>query len=213
MKKYLTPAKLLLLFAAVIFAVVFWRFYSLLFFPDSSIVLQKGLGVKLNPQETLAQKFTANRNGLAKIETIMHKSGIKYENGDKVETKIADKNCQEILREGELKKSFLDSENLYEFKFSPILDSEEKEFCFIATFLPKNDKAKSLQFYRTGEEENQPYSIRPVYKNQNIFQDASELNQRISQYKPWFLKHYYLYAVSILFIILSVSLVIILILM
>ena len=209
----ISSKKLLLVFAAIMLAIVFWKFFSLLSFTDSSVVLQKGLKIKINPGETLTQKFTANRNGLAKVEILMHQSGIKYENGDKVQAKISDKDCQNVLREGELKESFLDTENLYLFSFAPISDSEDKEFCFIATFLPVNPTAKSLQFFTTGEEENQPYSIRTVYKNQNILQDLSELNQRISQYKPWFLKHYYLYTVSILFIILSISLVVILILM
>ena len=203
--------KIILLFAAILFIAVFWRFESLLYFPDSSILLQKGNTVKLNPESTLTQKFSASKNYLAKIEVLLRGSGVKYKDGDKVTTKIADENCQTILREGEIKDSFLETQNLHEFEFEPIVDSAGKEFCFIATFLPKNEKAKSLQFF-TMEEENQPYSIRPVYKNSSITQDLSELNQRISQYKPWFLKHFYLYAIVILFLATSAAIVVILIL-
>jgi len=56
-------------------------------------------------------------------------------------------------------------------------------------------------------------SMRPAYENDNWKQDISELSQRISQYKPWFLKHFYLDAIAILFIVLSVGLVTILILL
>lgn len=204
--------KLLIVFAIVMFFAVFWKFSTLLYFPEANIYLKKGLVVKIWPQETLIHKFTAQRSNLSKVEVLLRSPGIKYKNGDKVEMKIADENCQKILHTGELKDSFFNIENLYEFKFNPISDSEKKEFCLMATFLPIKDSAKSLQFFKIGEEENQPYSIRPVYKNQNILQDIGELNQRISQYKPWFLKHYYLYAVSFLFLLLSFSLVIILIL-
>ena len=204
--------KIILLFAAILFIAVFWRFESLLYFPDSSILLQKGTPVKLNSESTLTQKFSASKNYLAKIEVLLRGSGVKYKDGDKVATKIADGNCQIILREGELKDSFLETQNLHEFEFEPIVDSAGEEFCFMATFLPKNEGAKSLQFFTMGEEENQPYSIRPVYKNSSITQDLSELNQRISQYKPWFLKHFYLYAIVILFLATSVAIVVILIL-
>lgn len=211
MKKYLTPKKLLLFFAAILLIAVFWKFFSLLSFPDSGILLQKGKIIKLRPEATLTQKFSANRNNLAKIEVLLKGSGVKYENGDKVAAKIADENCQKILREGELKDSFLEIQNLHEFSFEPIPDSAGKEFCFLATFLPKKLGTKSLQFYTAGEETGQPYSIRPVYKNSSIIQDLSELNQRISQYKPWFLKHYFLDVIFLVFIISSIGLVVILI--
>jgi len=207
----ISSKKILLIFFAIILIAVFWKFFTLLSFPDSDIVLQKGKIVKLNSGATLTQKFSASKNYLAKVEVLLHGSGVKYKDGDKVATKIADGNCQTILREGEIKDSFLETQNLHEFKFEPIVDSAGKEFCFIATFLPKNEKAKSLQFF-TMEEENQPYSIRPAYKNSSIIQDLSELNQRISQYKPWFLKHFYLYAIVILFLVTSVVIVVILIL-
>lgn len=204
--------KIVLLFAAILFIAVFWRFFDLLSFPDSDIVLQKGIVVKLRPEATLTQKFSASENYLAKVEVLLRGSGVKYKDGDKVTTKIADENCQTILREGELKDSFLETQNLHEFEFEPIADSAGKEFCFMATFLPKNEKTKSLQFFTIGEEENQPYSIRPVYKNSSITQDLSDLNQRISQYKPWFLKHFYLDVIVILFLATSAAIVVILIL-
>lgn len=207
----ISPKKIILLFAALMLGIVFWKFSTLLYFPDSNIVLQKGLLVKLQPQETLTQKFVAQKNGLAKIEVLLRSPGIKFEDGDKVETKLADGNCQEILRTGELQSSFLDTKNLHEFRFAPIPDSKGKEFCLIATFLPKKENAKSIQFFTMGEAENQPYSIRPVYKNTSIGQDLNELNQRISQYKPWFLKHYFLEAIAITFVVLSCSLVVVLI--
>jgi len=207
----ISSKKLLLLFAAIMFVAVFWKFFSLLSFPDSSIILQKGKVVKIRPEATLVQKFSASKNYLAKIEVLLRGSGVKYADGDKVAAKIADENCRTVLREGELRDSFLETQNLQEFEFKPIADSAGKDFCFIATFLPKNSNAKSLQFFTMGDEENQPYSIRPVYKNSNIAQDLNELSQRISQYKPWFLKHYFLNIIVLTFIVSSITLVTILI--
>ena len=59
--------------------------------------------------------------------------------------------------------------------------------------------------------ENKTLSVRGVYVNDNLGQDLRELSQRISQYKPWFLKHYFLEAIAILFMVLSVGLIVILI--
>jgi len=38
------------------------------------------------------------------------------------------------------------------------------------------------------EQGDAPITFRPSYKNETILQDFQQLNQRMSQYKPWFLK-------------------------
>ncbi len=43
-----------------------------------------------------------------------------------------------------------------------------------------------------------PVFFQPSYKKKNIWQDFSQLNQRISQYKPWFLKGKYLTIILLL---------------
>lgn len=210
--KKITPKKIFFVIIGIFLIAIFWRFAHLLSFPDSSIVLKKGEFIKIRPEESVTQKFTASHDGMMKVEVLLRGSGIKYENGDRMEMLIADENCNGALHQGELTRSFLDSSNLYEFSFPRIAESENKNYCLIATFKPKKDSAKSIQFFTMGNEKNQPLSIRPVYKNKYFWQDISELNRRISQYKPWFLKHYYLYAVAFGFLIFSIFLVAILIL-
>jgi len=63
------------------------------------------------------------------------------------------------------------------------------------------------------EKKNQSLAMRPAYRNENIFQDFIELNQRISQYKPFFLKHYFLWFIIIGFIILSLTLIVMLVIL
>lgn len=206
--KNISPQKILLAISAIFLIAIFFKFAQLLSFPDSSIVLQKGLLVKIQPKETVTQKFTADRNGLAKVEALLRSPGIKYENGDKMEMKLLEENCEKIIFTGELKLLFLNSNNLYEFNFPRIDDSKNKTYCLSATFQNKKANAKSIQFFTAGDQENQPLSIRPVYKNSNIFENLSELNQRISQYKPWFLKHYFLWFISFGFILLSILIIV-----
>lgn len=172
---------------------IFARFFTLLSFPDSHVALQKGALAKLEPKSSLTQEFTANHAGLAKIEVLLRTPGIKSENGDRVEAKLMGENCDQTLRAGELEKAFLASENLYEFAFARLPDSLDKNFCLKLTFLPQKDSAKNIQVFTMSEAENQPLSVRPVYVNQYFWQDFAELGQRMSQYKPWFLKDIFLF--------------------
>ena len=224
--KNLTPKKILLLIVTIFLVAIFWRFAILLSFPDSSIVLQKDELIKVHPEETVTQKFTSIRDGITKVEILLRSPGIKYKNGDKMKMVLADENCDETLRQGELTHSFFDSNNLYEFRFPRVSDSANKTFCLIATFLPRKSTAKSIRLFVVNNEnaqyflnnqtlkeeyKNQPLSLRPVYKNAHLWQDLDELNKRISQYKPFFLKHYYLWFIAIGFIVLSILLISILI--
>lgn len=198
-----------LLFAAILLLAVFWKFFSLMSFTDPQMPLEKGEIVKLSAQTTLTQKFVANSDNLVKIIFLLGAGGIKE--GNVVKMQITDENCLNMIREGYLVKSFLASGNLFEFQFDKIPDSNGKTFCIKAIFEPQSTKAKAIQFF---SHTNDPTSIsmKPAYENNHWWQNISELNQRISQYKPWFLKHFYLYTISFLFIILSIALVAILIL-
>lgn len=209
-KSYITAKNIFLTIFGILLLLIFARFFSLLSFPDSSIVLEKGETIKLQPEDSITQKFTANRDNLAKVEFLLRSPGIEFEKNDKLEMQLADENCQNPLRTGEMRESFLNSGNLYEFDFSEIKDSQGKTFCAIATFEPAKQSAKAIQFFT---QDGTQLSIRPVYANDHVWQDLGELNQRISQYKPFFLKHFYLWTISILFIILSIVLVVVLILL
>lgn len=202
--KKISPKNIFLTVFAVLLLAIFFQFFSLLSFPDSNIVLTKGDTVKLQPDTSLTQKFTANRDGLAKVEFLLRTPGIVFENNDVMQMTLADENCQNPIRQGEMKESFLNSGNLYEFSFAKIENSQNKTFCVIATFKPIKASAKAIQLFT---QDGTQLSIRQVYVNDNVWQNLSELNQRISQYKPFFLKHAFLATISILFIILSILLV------
>lgn len=196
------------------FAIVFGKFFSILYFPDSEVVLGKGDPViSINPGIPLIQKFVAKRNNLGKIELILRTPGPKDE--DVIKAEIADETCSNILRQGKIERSFISSGNLYEFRFDRIPDSENKTYCL--KIEPEKKKFKfftaesNAYHFELREAAGRSLAMRTVYKNENISQDLSELNQRISQYKPWFLKHHYLSAIVILFTLLSAAIVVILI--
>jgi hypothetical protein len=219
---------LALLIAALVF--VFRDFFSHLSFRDSSIVLQKEETFKLKPDQSLTQKFPANHDNIFKLELLFRAFA---PDGGEIKVQLADENCQNILHEGALVSSFLASDNLYDFHFPSIPDSKDKNYCFKAayTYAPppgqEREKDDDIRFFAqknkdsrfelmnatTGIEYDEGYSLsmRPVYKNDTWQQDLWELNQRMSQYKPWFLKKYYLAGITGLFLLLSVLIVILLI--
>ncbi|MDR3558958.1 MAG: hypothetical protein P4L62_02175 [Candidatus Pacebacteria bacterium] len=226
--KKITDKKILLAILGIFLLAVFWRFATLLSFPDSGVAFKKDNLVKVHPGETITQKFIAGQKGMAKVEMLLRGPGLQYQNGDEMKMFLADQNCENKLRSGNLKPSFLASNNLYEFNFARLPDSAGKTYCLKAAFTSKKSNAKSLQVFTTNdtsapyflnnvtlnlEYKNQPLSLRPVYGNSNMLQDFNQLNQRISQYKPWFLKHYFLWAVLILFLALSLALAVSLILL
>jgi len=193
-------------------------------FPDTAWKISKDSKAELKKEEDpVLQKFIANRDGLSQVEMLLGSAKIKGE----IEMKILDENCSNILREGKIKRTRFDSEKTYTFKFSQIENSKNKTFCFSiyfdgekigskhpAIFVSNTQAPDGGSFkipFSNEEIPNKSLSIRPGYQNLKWNENFTELNQRISQYKPFFLKHYYLWAISITFIILSISLVVILI--
>ncbi|HRY82223.1 MAG TPA: hypothetical protein P5232_00745 [Candidatus Moranbacteria bacterium] len=197
--------KLLLLIALAVFLFfIFVRFEKeLIFFEDS---LEKNSDIKISPQQPFSSKFISTRSNLAEIEILLG-GGKKLGNPKAVKFKLAQENCTEIEREGSAEFSYLGRKDLYRLKFSKIADSKGKKYCLILEYKPQETNAKNLQVYTL----NDQLTMRPGYKNTSILENFYELNQRISQYKPWFFKHYYLWAIFISFIILSIFLVVILI--
>lgn len=201
---------------------IFFRLGKMLSFPDQNWTLEKGEKIKMSSD--VLQKFEATRDGLARIKILFGSSDTKP--GGTFSFKLYDENCQDIIRETNLDIVSLDSGNTLDFVFPKINNSKNKMFCLKLSYAQKkggkkaqifvinNSMPEKKYFSINGEEKaGQSISMRPAYKNENIFKDFSELNKRMSQYKPWFLKHYYLWFISLGFIILSVSLVMILIIL
>lgn len=219
--------KIILIAIIGILALFLVRFVFYLSFPDIDIV-RKDEKIKLYPYSPLAQKFTASGNNLAGIKFMMGEYELK--NKEKIKLQLADETCQKIIKEDYLIASEFNSDNYYVFDFSKIEDSQDKIYCFVLTFKPENKDTKKLprlaaslssEFPFIGLSElnsgtaypGQSLAMKPAYKNENFWKDLEQLDQRISQYKPWFLKKYYLASIAAAFIVLSFILVIILIIL
>lgn len=216
--------KIILIAVIGIFAFFLGQFVFRLSFPDINIV-RKDEKIKLYPYSPLAQKFTASRNNLAGIKFMMGDYELKSK--EKIKLRLADETCQKIIKESALDVSNFDSDSYYIFDFSKIKDSQDKAYCFLLTFEPENKNTTKKPRLAVSQSSEFPFislaeldservypgkslAMKPAYKNENLWQDLEELNQRISQYKPWFLKKFYLALIVIAFIVLSLVLVIIL---
>lgn len=215
----------LIILLALLFIVSF-KLFRIWSFPDQNWAIERENKIILDSEKPIIQKFKASRNNLSKIEMLFSQSD-KKKIGGKIKMQLAEEKCENILAEDFLKVASINSEFTYDFAFSKIKESENKTFCLMLLFVPEKESKKSPQVFisnstnseeqifltnTTGEElKNQSLSMRPAYKNDHIWQDMTELNKRISQYKPWFLKHYYLGFIASSFIILSIFLVAILI--
>lgn len=195
---------------------IFFNFEKTLSFPDQNWKLEKDEKIKIRNE--IIQKFQTDKDGLSKIKILFSDSDTKP--GGKFDFKLYEENCQKIIRETTLEITSLSSKNTTNFIFPQIKNSKNKIFCLKLSYTQKKGGKKSNVFINentmeqnkflsvNGEErKNQSLSMRPAYKNENIFQDFIELNQRISQYKPFFLKHYFLFFIILGFIFLSLGLV------
>lgn len=180
-------------------AIVFVNLSQRWGFPDTHFPLEKGEKIKLD-EPGATQTFLASRDGLSGVNVLFGGSNIK--NGGTLSLSILDENCMTTLREEKRFITELNADNSTDFRFSRIPDSAEKVFCFKTSFLPEKGSKKayifSIQNTLPDEKrslsingENRPHeslALRPVYRSGSILPDLAELDQRISQYKPWFLK-------------------------
>lgn len=209
---------------ALLFSLVFAGLVDRWAFPDTSWDLSgNGEKVEIKPGYPVMQKFEAGRNNLSRIRILFGKSYNK--DGGIISLKLTDENCKNILSEESFERSSIQSEGYYDFNFSRISDSKNNSFCLVIDFEPEKEKYKKLNVFvsdnlvsggqlRNGKEEieNRSLEMRPAYRGDSFWENVEELNQRISQYKPEFLKGNYLYFISFLFIVLSVFLLFLMIL-
>jgi hypothetical protein len=224
-KKY---AKFVLLILALVFlalaGIKFLRGFS---FPDVNWSLSRKNKIKIESGTFVSQVFTASRNNLTKVRILFGKSNLK--DGGEIKLAIKDESCNSVLRKTTFQRGEMQPDGYYDFIFPPLKDSGGKTYCLEVYFNSKKINYKSFYVFisnhgspgggylvnsRIGERnENQSLSMRPAYRNDNRWQDIIELDQRISQYKPWFLKHVYLYIIAFLCVFLIFFIVIAVILM
>lgn len=217
------PKILLTVLLGLILIGIGWRFGHELSFRDSTIVFTKGEPVKILPGETITQTFKPKSGTLTKLEFLVRNPEPKP--SDRVTVTVADKTCETTLRETTLKPGYLDSDNLFVARFEPLPTASSEPLCAILTFDKKKYQSEFLRFFTHEStpasfldltlagisQPGQSLALRPVYTYPTLSQNLSQLNDRISQYKPWFLKDGFLTFITLVFIGSTLTLLVLLI--
>lgn len=208
--------------ATLLCLAVAYKFSRSFSFPDANWNLTKGDKTEIKPGYPIGQVFSADRSNLVKIRILFGKSNLK--DGGEIKLNLGDEDCENPIRKDSFNRKDMQPDGYYDFVFPKIEDSRDKTYCLLIDFKPEKTIYKSFYAFMssnlspgakfisipgTGEKnEGQSLSMRPAYKNDNLWQDIEELNKRISQYKPWYFKHYYLNLVEVLFLLLSVLVIV-----
>lgn len=224
--KYFSKQNILVILLVLAIVFVFCQLAGQWAFPDTNWEVRKDSRESLAAGQSFIQKFEASRNNLKQIEIRFADS--KIGEGGEIKLQVYDENCSDLIREKSRKVASLGSDETYNFPFEKISNSQGKIFCLKLTFEPKEQKRKANVYLVKNESPENKYlfdtqknqelpgqslSMRPGYQADNWRGNIQKLNQRISQYKPWFFKHYFLYFIALGFILLSTAVVFILILM
>ena len=211
---------------AISLGLILYKLNSVLYFPDSNWKLNREEKIAIETDKPIIQKFKSEKNNLTTIEILFGHSGLTRIQGQ-IHFQILEENCEQKIADSYLNPHDIKTDNTNALVFDKISDSANKVYCLKLSFNPSSSASKNpfvfinpndssdnmfLSDTQGNELKNQSLSMRLAYKNNTIWQDATELNKRISQYKPWFLKHYYLGFIFFSFIILSITLAVILVL-
>ncbi|MFA9262137.1 MAG: hypothetical protein ACEQSB_02140 [Undibacterium sp.] len=217
MKQALFNTKTVLI-AGITTACLF-AFISQLHFSDSS---QNFLGetkrAELSPNGPITQVFQANRNGLEGIQIFMGDTELSL--GERIDFTLLDPSCQNILSQSS--RTFLSPQIVRDIRFIfPVLSkSNDETYCLSIEYHSGLIKKKERPYVRVAEDKTsdglsytdhgkgktytgRTLQIRPMYapEDTGISSRFMELENRLSQYKPAFMKGYMLTlgALSLLF--------------
>jgi|GEM_PF-850965 len=214
--------KYFLLFTFFLFlAAMYLAFAADLSFPDSLPGSPKTGTTNLYSHTPVTQVFSATEKNLSQINIGIKNLPKKF--SYKVMIQLADESCDAIIAEKKFGVFSIFS-SPRKFKFKKIPDSAGKRFCLKITYLGEKEGKGELPYVEVSEKPADPNSsytnpgkggeykgrtlkIEPTYSG-TLSENLTQLNQRLSQYKPWFLKANYLTAIFALFLISSVILVI-----
>lgn len=219
----------ILIIVSVIFLVIlFWKFTSLLSFSNSNIHFEgDSQQEKLYPNHPLIQKITATENNLNQINLSLSKFSPKL--GDKITLEILDETCHNVLAKSKLDIFSWKFPGYEKMRFKSLSDSKGKIYCLKINYLPKGKEQEKKAYISSyvspdasytntgnkknfGEQKNRTLELKPAYGNSSVWQNFSELIDRMSQYKADFLKGYSLIITFLLSIILIILITVIIIL-
>ncbi len=224
----LTINLILLAVLSAIAVFVFNTFSENISFGDSAFNFYRGKKkAALSPGAPLTQVITAKKNNLSQIKIAFRNMPITE--GEEISVQLNDESCNNILTEDSI-NHLIEPRTFYNFNFDPIPDSKDKKYClkilYLSNVIAKEDTPyvlashapnfKGHSYRNEGKQrtyQDRSLAIRPSYSEKSFGDTVTELNKRISQYKPGFLKGSYLNIIAFSFIALSILVAVLLIML
>lgn len=183
---------------------IFSGLFSRLSFPDSSYnFLGKDKRVELEPGKNVTQTFVARRDGLDRIKIMIGDlDTLGYR--DSVSLALAERDCETLIATATITMLAPEPKIYSSFDFNRIEHSAGQTYClkisYTAAERPKKRPylaaSEGTSFTDTAyfdEAKSRTYAgrslqMRPSYSHASSWDNLRELEQRLSQYKPAFMK-------------------------
>lgn len=219
--KKITNKQILLVLSASLLVMILVALSHSWSFPDTDWKVEKGQKV-LMTGSGVEETFTTARDGLSDIRVLF--GGSRLGGGGTLRFSILDATCTETIRSTDLHITSLGSDDTTTFSFPRIADSNGKTYCLHLAYEPNGGTHGAVALFLIStvgptqgshlsiDDVDQPglsLPLRPSYRSASLYGDLRELDQRISQYKPWFLKGALIATIGFLSILLSLGIVVI----
>ncbi|MCW1888688.1 MAG: hypothetical protein KIH67_004000 [Candidatus Moranbacteria bacterium] len=197
-----TAQKILLGAFIIGFGSIILGFTSKLHFPDSDYnFLGKKDRARLSIDKPLSQVFVAQENGLSEVK--VHIGGLDLWPGEALVFELRDESCAHTLATDSWTPLKPKPLNYTRFTFERIPESMEKKYCAYITYTsPYDRKTNDAPYINTNElagksytavsknkvYENETLQLRPAYSTDSFAADTWRLIERMSQYKPTYIK-------------------------
>ncbi|MBP9751310.1 MAG: hypothetical protein KBD19_00425 [Candidatus Moranbacteria bacterium] len=203
---------------------IFWTFLSDFGIGESGYnFLGKTKKVTLSPGMPVSQTFTAHENGLHQVRVVLGNASIRR--GEHIGFQLKDEACDteiaSISFSGEPGK-----QGAYTvFPFESISDSMGKRYCFVATYFSDENRKGGKPYLSATDAPDPAFSdrtlvdsnkgktyeshslfLRPAYTEGSLRADLGTLLDRLSQYKPGFLKGWPIAALFTILVVGSIAL-------
>lgn len=211
MKKYIEliqkyEKQILFAFFLLGIVAIFWTFLAHFGLGESNYnFLGKTKKITLSSESPVSQTFTARQNNLHQVRFVLGNAELYW--GERIELRLADETCTHTITSHTFSREPVQQGAFTIFSFPPIADSQDQRYCFVATyFSPENRKGEKPYLSATDKPdpvfsdrtlrdtrknkvyEHQTLFLRPAYTSGSFLDDVWQLIERLSQYKPVFLK-------------------------
>ncbi|PIP26516.1 MAG: hypothetical protein CO140_03275 [Candidatus Moranbacteria bacterium CG_4_9_14_3_um_filter_40_7] len=204
--KYFKFNHIVIILFLIFSGIILWQFFNFLSFADSALNFKgDNKQEKFYPNSPLIQKITAAENNFNQVNVSLSKFSPQL--GDKIILEVADESCEKIMAESKRDMFSWRSPGYEKFRFPAIADSQDKTYCLkfthvLGKFKPAKKPyisaypAEGSSYINTGksmeEQKNRSLKLKPAYGRDSYRQNFSQLIDRMSQYKPDYLKSEFL---------------------